>query len=219
MSDAPAPAAAPRRPPVDWDDVRRRVDQLRLTIERGWTPEPDEAARILRQRARALAQPPAAQAGAGLEVIEFSLGEERYGIESSAVREVFPLTELARVPCTPPFVLGIINVRGEIVSVVDLKKFFDLPGQSLTDLNRVLLLEGRGMLFGILADRLLGVRSLAAGALQSGLPTLGGSRADYLKGLTDERLAVLDADKLLGDPRLVVYETVEDAPNPPAARP
>jgi len=158
MSERTVRPTAAHRQAIDWDDIHRRLERLRLTIEREWVAGPAEIARILHQRAQALAMPLSAEPEPELEVIEFLLGEEHYGIASSAVREVLALTDLARVPCTPPFVLGIINVRGEIVSVIDLKKFFALPGQDITDLNRVLLLEGRGMLFGILADRLLGVR-------------------------------------------------------------
>ena len=80
---------------------------------------------ILKARARALAR----ESGAGtvvqtIEVIEFLLAYERYAMELDHVREVFPLKEITPLPGTPPFVLGIINVRGQIVSVVDLKKFF-----------------------------------------------------------------------------------------------
>jgi len=210
MSERTVRPTAAHRQAIDWDDIHRRLERLRLTIERDWVTGPAEIARILHQRAQALAMPLSAEPEPELEVIEFLLGEEHYGIASSAVREVLALTDLARVPCTPPFVLGIINVRGEIVSVIDLKKFFALPGQDITDLNRVLLLEGRGMLFGILADRLLGVRHLASGKLQRTLPPLGGVHTDYLMGLADDRLVVLDADKLLADRRIVVYETVEN---------
>lgn len=200
-----------QRQPIDWDEVRRRVDQLRLAIEGGWAPGPAESARILHQRAQDLARPLGIETAGTeeFEVIEFCLGEERYSIESSVVREVFPLTELVKVPCTPSFVLGIINMRGEIVSVVDLKKLFDLPEKGISDLRRVLLLEGKGMLFGIVVDQLIGVRTLAIEAIQGGLPALGGRNSDYLKGLTADRMIVLDGDRLLGDPKIRVYETVE----------
>lgn len=206
------PAEAPAsRQTVNWDEVRRRVDQLRVAIEHGWAPGPTESAYILHQRAAALATPLSVEAPTTdeIEVIEFGLGEERYCIESSVVREVFPLTELVSVPCTPSFVLGIINIRGEIVSVVDLKKLFELPERGITDLKRVLLLEGKGMLFGILVDQLFGVRTLAIDAIQKSLPVLGGRPVDYVLGITNDRLVVLDGKKLVADPDIKVYETVE----------
>src|SRR5688572_7065199 len=113
-----------------------------------------DAAEILRARARALARPPAHTQGAEawLHVLEFRLAQERYAIETRYVREVYPLKDLTPLPCTPPFVLGIVNVRGRILPVVDLKKFFDLPEQGLSDLHRVILLEGNGLELGLLAD-------------------------------------------------------------------
>src|ERR1700726_1698325 len=99
---------------------------------------------ILPARAHALARPPAHTPAAEtmLDVLEFRLAQERYAIETRYVREVHPLKDLTPLPCTPPFVLGIVNVRGRIVPVFDLKKFFDLPDQGLTDLHRIILIEG-----------------------------------------------------------------------------
>src|ERR1700712_5225839 len=91
--------------------------------------------RILRERARLLARVPESEpvAGAVLELLEFSLAQERYAVENRFVREVCPLKELTPLPCTPPFLLGVVNVRGRILPVLDLKKFFDLPEKGLTD--------------------------------------------------------------------------------------
>ncbi len=125
------------------------------------------------------------------------------------MQEVYPLRELTPLPCTPPFIRGIVNVRGRILPVLDLKKFFDLPEQGLTDLHRVILIRGQGMEIGLLADIALGVRTIAASALQASLPTLTGIRAEYLKGITEEPLIVLDADRLLADPHILVHEDVE----------
>jgi purine-binding chemotaxis protein CheW len=173
-------------------------------------PRPD-AAQTLRARARALARPPAPTPAAEtlLEVLEFRLAQERYAIETRYVREVYPLKDLTPLPCTPPFVLGIVNVRGRILPVFDLKKFFDLPEQGLTDLHRIILIEGNEMELGLLADVTVGVRSLPADSLQPSLPTLTGIRSEYLKGVTAERLVVLDVARILADPRIIVHEEVE----------
>ena len=134
---------------------------------------------------------------------------ERYGIESTYVSEVYPLKDLTPLPCTPAFVLGIINVRGQIISVLDLKKFFDLPEKGLTDLNKVIILRNEEMEFGILADVILGVVNVPLSYLQPTLPTLTGIREEYLKGITGERLVILDAGKLLSSRKIVVHEEVE----------
>lgn len=200
---------APRRP-IDWDAVHRRQEALQAAVARDWAPDEDERRRILKARARALARPAASPAsGPEIELIEFLLADERYAVESRFVAEVFPLSELARLPCAPSFVLGIVNLRGEIVSVVDLKRFFDLPRRGITQLDKVILLSGEGMVFGLLADRVDGVRCLRADALQPGLATLTDRRQDYLKGIAEGRCFVLDGARLLADPRMVVHEAVE----------
>lgn len=106
-------------------------------------------------------------------------------------------------------VLGIVNLRGEIVSVIDVRKFFDLPQTGLPDLNKVIVLKSGDMVFGILADVILGVRRIALAEIQSSLPTLTGIRGKYLKGITPERTVVLDAGKLLADEDIVVQEQVD----------
>jgi len=173
--------------------------------------DPD-ARHILRTRAKALARPSqhAPAAATVLEVLEFRLAQERYALETRYVREVCPLKDLTPLPCTPPFVLGVVNLRGRILPVFDLKKFFDLPEQGVTDLHRIILIEGNEMELGLLADAVVGVRSIPADSLQPSLPTLIGIRSEYLKGVTAERLVVLDAARILADPKIIVHEEVEN---------
>ena len=162
---------------------------------------------ILKTRAQALAQAPEQVAATEcLEVVTFLLAYETYCIETTCVREVYPLKDLTPLPCTPPFVAGIVNVRGKVISVIDIKKFFDLPEKGLTDLNKVIILSDGVMEFGILADAVLDVRNIPLGKIQSGPPTLTGIRGDYLRGVTAERLVILDAAKLLTDNNIIVHE-------------
>jgi purine-binding chemotaxis protein CheW len=145
-----------------------------------------------------------------LELLEFRLASERYALETRHVQDVHPLRELTPLPCTPPFILGIVNVRGRVLPVLDLKKFFDLPERGLTDLHRMILVRGNGLELGLLADVIVGIRSVSADSLQPSLPTLCGIRADYLKGIGEDRLVVLDFDRILSDPKIIVHEEVED---------
>lgn len=195
---------------VDWGEVRRRLEAAQAAVERIWAPGPEETERILRARAQALARQPrkAEAAEVSLDVVEFILAGERYAVESRFVREVHLLEDLAPLPCTPAFVLGIVNLRGEVLSVIDIKKFFDLPEKGLTDLDKAIVLESGGMRFGLLADAVAGARRVPLAAIQPALPTLTGIRERYLRGVTSERLVVLDADKLLTDEAIVVREEV-----------
>ena len=166
--------------------------------------------RILRERAQTLARvPPPPAADTILELLEFGLASERYAIERRYVQEVHPLRELTPLPCTPPFILGIVNVRGRIVPVLDLKKFFELPERGLTDLHRTIIVRGHDLEIGLLADVIIGISGIPAESLQPSLPTLTGIRADYLKGVTDARLVVLAVDRILSDPRIIVHEEVD----------
>lgn len=182
-------------------------------------PPPDKQAapdykstrRILQARARALAQEGKVEAAPGgrLEILEFVLAYERYGLEIAFVREVSPLKEFTPLPCTPRFILGIINVRGQILTVIDLKKFFNLPDKGLSDLNKVIILRRGRVEVGILADAVSGVRAVGLPEVQAPPPTLEGVSPDYLRGITREALIVLDAEKILTDPGLLVHEEVE----------
>jgi len=211
MKDKRATPPLPRATAANWEEVHRRLAAARAAVEQEWAPNPEEKRKILKARAQALAREPERQTAAEdhIEVVEFLLAHEKYGIESSYVQEVYPLRELAPVPCTPPFVLGMINLRGQILSVIDLKKFFELPEKGLTDLNKVLVVRSDRMELGILADAILGVRTIPLQDLQPSLPTLTGIRAEYLRGVTKERLVVLDIGKILSDPDIVVQEQVE----------
>ncbi len=168
----------------------------------------DEA--ILQARARELAvQPEADGSEASLEIVLFRLANEIYGLETAHVDEVYPLRDLTPVPCTPSFVKGVVNLRGQILSVVDLKSFFQFPEQGLADLSMVIVLANAEMRFGILADEILEVRPVKPSEIQPPLPTLAGARKAYLKGLTSQRWVILDAEKLLQDKAMVVQEKVE----------
>jgi purine-binding chemotaxis protein CheW len=164
----------------------------------------------LNRRAAVLAQPPVKKESAQdqIEVMTFMLASERYALETSYVREVWPLTSYIPVPHTPSFVLGVTNVHGQICSIVDLKQFFSLPSSGITNLNKLVILENGDMCFGILADEVLGTESLAKGGLSSADEWRGIDHT-YLTGITCDRLIVLNAERILADKRLVVNETVE----------
>jgi len=191
---------------INWNDLLHRLENTQTFLEQGLSLTPERKRTILKERAKTLAREPERGEGSrgDLEVVEFLLSYEIYGIESSFVREVYPLHEITPLPGTPPFVLGIINIRGQILSVLDLKKFFDLPERGLTDLNKVIIIQDEQMEFGILADVIIGVRLIPVKEIQPSLPTLTGIREKYLKGVAREQMVILDAEKLLSDKSIVV---------------
>jgi purine-binding chemotaxis protein CheW len=129
-------------------------------------------------------------------------------VETRHVGEVLPLADLTPVPCTPAFIAGVVNVRGRITVVIDIQKFFGVATRGLTDLHHVILVRGGELELGVLADAIVGVRAHAREELQPALPVSAGVSADYVIGMTAERVLVLDLARMLADPRMIVNEEV-----------
>ena len=173
-------------------------------------PVEAQSSETLRQRARELAKPVGLEEPADLfEVVEFELAGERFALELPRIREVIPLRRLTRVPCTPTFVSGILNVRGRVVSIIDLAVVLQLPERELGEDGRAIIMASEKMEFGILADRIVSIRSVDRASIQPGLSSLNGKSATYTKGVTEDGLAVLDGDRILEDEDLIVHEEVQ----------
>jgi purine-binding chemotaxis protein CheW len=196
----------------DWAELHRRLDASHAALQRRLAPSAEEKQKLLRARARLLAAGGKAEATSShlpLEVVEFVLGLEHYGIESHHIREIHPLSEFTPLPCTPAFVLGLVNVRGQILSVINLKRLFDLPETGLADRKKIIIVHADHTELGILADAIVGLRSITREELQPALPTLTGLRGEYLKGITKDPLAVLDVEKILSDEKILVNDAVD----------
>jgi len=172
----------------------------------------DTKSEILKKRAHLLARRFENSGEKGAEVIdavEFMLADEHYAIESAHIAEVFPLTQLTPVPCTPEFVLGIVNVRGRMVPVVNLKKFFDMPEKGITGFTRIVILRSPEMELGLVTDLVVGSIQIPTADIQATLPTLTGVREEFLRGVGKDDLVILDANKILSDENLIVNEEVK----------
>lgn len=194
----------------DWGEIHQRLEASREAVEKGFSPSEKEKIKIFKARAKSLAREAEKEVSFEeyIEAVEFLVADERCAIESAFVREVYPLRQLTRLPHTPPFVLGIINVRGQILSVVDIKAFFGLPEKGLSDFSKVIIVNTDEMELGILADTVISSINIPIRQLQESLPTVTGIRAEYLKGITKERLVLLDVAKILSDERIIVHEEV-----------
>jgi purine-binding chemotaxis protein CheW len=199
------------RPRFDWQEVYARLERARQALESGGEPPPEQAQRILGERAQALARPPeeVSLPRAPLECLVFSLGGERYGIETAHVVDVVRFAGLTRVPGTPPFVLGVMNHRGRILPVLDIKRLLGTAETNATSGSLVLTVEAGGMSFGILANAVAG--SIRVGAEELAPPPAGllGVAASVIRGVTAEMVAILDLDALVRDPRIVVNDEVD----------
>jgi purine-binding chemotaxis protein CheW len=192
----------------DWQAAYARLDQMRRTLESGVEPAPAEVSRILRERAAALARPreEAASPAETSEVVVFSLSGERYAVEANRVLEVLPLRDLTPVPWTPPFVLGVVNHRGQILPVLNLRRLLDLAGDGAPEDGQVVAVEVEGMTFGILADAVAGSSRVAAHDLAPPPAAFEGDRRSFTRGVTRELVALLDLDALAREPRITINE-------------
>lgn len=196
---------------VNWQTASLRLTQTREALEAGGERSPDEIKRILRERALALAKPlaEARTPGEVLDLLVFSLAGERYGVETTHVLEVISLRELTPVPCTPPVILGVVNHRGRILPVLDLRRLFGLSGQGVTDGGRIVVVEAGRMTCGIFADAVAGTIQVAAHEVaHPPAVTPGGGRQAFIRGVTGEMVAVLDLEVLARDQRIVVNDEV-----------
>lgn len=193
------------RAAIDWTAIHARLEEVRERASRGLTTSPERAREILSERARRAARTPVSAAGEMVDVVEFRLGDERFAFELGYVREVVPLRGAAVVPGAPPFVHGVINLRGKIIAVLDLRQFFGISAVSPEAGGKVIILnDGTVDRFGILAEEVTGIASLATATLDKPPPSFTGIRAALTRGITGDRLALLNAKSLLTEEELKV---------------
>jgi purine-binding chemotaxis protein CheW len=202
------PAQRERAGTVDWAAVRERLEHAQAATEGALRLSAERAREVLDERARALARAPAEERSAGetVEVVRFALADERYALEAKYVRGIARLTDFTPVPGTPEFILGVTSLRGEILAVVDLRRFFEVKTKGLTDLSRLIILGLERAEFGVLADAAQDVVSLPVEELLEPPESVAGVGKEYVKGVTKDALIVLDAAVLLKDERLFVKQ-------------
>jgi purine-binding chemotaxis protein CheW len=158
----------------------------------------------MEERARKLARvPDTLETGETYDMLAFGLGPERYCVETRYTREVVRFVDYTPVPGTPDYVVGVTNLRGDVVCVIDLRKFFGLPQRGLTDLSRIIALGAESTEFGFLADQVFEVCTLRAQDILRA-PKSTGVGHEYLLGVTHDAAIALDGGALLRDPRLII---------------
>ncbi|GIB58251.1 purine-binding chemotaxis protein CheW [Vibrio cholerae] len=137
-----------------------------------------------------------------LQWVTFQLEEETYGINVMQVREVLRYTEIAPVPGAPDYVLGIINLRGNVVTVIDTRSRFGLMQGEITDNTRIIVIESERQVIGILVDSVAEVVYLRSSEIDS-TPSVGTDESSkFIQGVSnrDGKLLILvDLNKFLTD--------------------
>jgi len=205
----PAEEIAARLPPVD--DLN---SLFREAIAGSGATSPQEIPslsdhnRILEERARTLARPEeSSDNNQSIEVLRFSISHREFAIEMHHIKEVVLTGKITPVPGTPGYIAGICVIRGEIISLVDLRALLPIHHTGITDLNRVIVLSGNNLMFGILADQITGIGNLDLNRLSPSPSDAGPGFMNFIKGIHEGALSLLDTESLLKDPRMVIDES------------
>lgn len=178
--------------------MARNIDTDELTSE--------QKKAILDERAAFLAQAPLTvnKRENQLDVLEVIISGEHFAIEAKFVREASKLGAPTRLPCTPNFVLGLINFRGQILPLLDLREILELKQQVQNSNLMVVVVQSDKGQAGIAVDEIAGISSIAEADLQVPKQLVSPSLVPLFKGIRSDRLALLDVNALFSDRRLVV---------------
>ena len=137
-----------------------------------------------------------------LQYVTFRLADETYGIDVMQIQEVLRYTEIAPVPGAPDYVLGIINLRGNVVTVIDTRRRFGLMDAEITDASRIVVMESSSQVMGVLVDSVAEVVYLKASEIETA-PNVGNEEsAKFIQGVCNkngELIILVEFDKMLSD--------------------
>ncbi len=134
------------------------------------------------------------------QLISFSIGEENYGVDIQTVKEVIRHREITRLPKAPSFVKGVINLRGDIIPILDLRERFGLEHKEYNEMTRVIVVEVDDKSIGMVVDSVSHVLRIGQAEIEPPPPIVGGVSEEYLRGIgkVGEKLIVLlNIDKIL----------------------
>jgi purine-binding chemotaxis protein CheW len=198
---------------VTWEEARQ---MLRYVAEE-WGPREEteaEARAVLQRRARALARPAKGRdASSDIQrALLFMLGAEQYAVPVVHVHLIEQMAKLGRltpVPCTPSFYAGVVNVRGKVISALDLRRLFDITiSTDEPPPDTLVVVAANRLEIGLLSHEVAGVVDLLSDTLTSPTEALVGINPDYITGTTASGTILLDLEMLFSNERLTIYEEV-----------
>jgi purine-binding chemotaxis protein CheW len=152
--------------------------------------------------------------GEELKVIVFALGEEEYGVEVEKVRTIERMMPMTRVPKVPEFIKGVINLRGVVVPVIDLRGRFGFPETEYTDNTRIIIVAVNDLEVGMIVDSANDVIDIDSDSIEAPPEIVGGLKAKYLRGIAkiaDDRLLILlNLSEVLSRSEIIQLEQIEE---------
>ncbi|MCX7425173.1 MAG: chemotaxis protein CheW [Planctomycetia bacterium] len=146
-----------------------------------------------------------------MQLVSFRLAQEEYGIEITKVQEIILMGEITRVPQTPDYIKGLINLRSSVIPIVDLRLRFGLAQEEASDETRIMVVNVAGKTIGIIVDAVSEVLRISHEQIAPPPPTVAGLGREYLTGLVklEHRLLILlDIDKILGQEEAAALDTM-----------
>lgn len=135
-----------------------------------------------------------------LQLVTFSIGEEEFGVDILKVQEIIRTMEITRVPRAADYVVGVINLRGKVIPIIDLRRRFGLQPKGHDENTRIIVIEISNMIVGFVVDSVSEVLRIPADTVEPPPPVVAGLDSEYINGvgkLEDTLLILLDLDKLL----------------------
>lgn len=151
------------------------------------------------------AQQKAEQSDQVLQWVTFQLEQETYGVDVMVVKEVLKFQDIAPVPGAPDYVLGIINIRGTVISVINTRRRFGLQDREVDDNTRIVIIEIGRHIIGILVDSVAEVVYLRRSQIESAPQVNKDESARFIQGVChrdDQLLILVELDKLLTEEEL-----------------
>lgn len=140
-----------------------------------------------------------------LQLVTFRIGEEEFGVDILAVQEIIRLMQITMVPRAPAFIEGVINLRGKVIPVINMRTRFSMAPVTHDANTRIVVMEFGQKIVGFLVDGVSEVLRIPAGTVEDAPPVVAGIGSEYIKGvgkLDDRLLILLDLNNLLSDMNL-----------------
>jgi len=135
-----------------------------------------------------------------LQLVSFKLGDEEFGVDIMQVQEIIRMQDITAVPNAPEFVEGVINLRGRVIPIVDLRKRFGLEEKSHDKATRIIVVKVDDLTVGLIVDEVSEVLRIPVDTVEPPPPIVAGVESEYIKGvgkLEDRLLILLDLSKTL----------------------
>ena len=151
-----------------------------------------------------------------LHLVTFRVGGEMFGVPIAVVQEIVRVPAIARIPQSPDFVEGVINLRGRVITVVDMRKRLSRREgeEERGHKSRILVVETRGRLVGLIVDEVAEVLRLAADRVEQAPPMVAGLDNQYIQGvgkLEEHLLILIDIERILSAEQAEALEAAEQA--------